>query len=293
VRGDAALPVRSGLRNLYPAATGEASVSTAAERTDPPKPTFEAYWPWLIETVEHATLAVERSRFEAASSKALLDIERSEFWQQTIRGHREVDDAYFVATGYKLFASPEFPTLLPKSWDAFLLKTYRKNVLNNSVWPDAPQQGWVTPRNWYARINDIVRTLFVVKYLDGVEFLADTFNARSVVNDLECKCDFEAKDEGYYAAHTYVTINVDIPSATWDTELTPVQFEIQITTQLQEVIRRLTHAHYESRRATDDQERPRWQWNYRSAEFVPNYLGHIIHYVEGMIMEVRDSERTS
>ncbi len=31
-----------------------------------------------------------------------------------------------------------------------------------------------------------------------------------------------------------------------------------------------------------------WQWDYKCDEFLPNYLGHIIHYIEGMIMEVRD-----
>lgn len=31
-----------------------------------------------------------------------------------------------------------------------------------------------------------------------------------------------------------------------------------------------------------------WQWQYRGDQFVPNYLGHILHYIEGMIMEVRE-----
>lgn len=34
----------------------------------------------------------------------------------------------------------------------------------------------------------------------------------------------------------------------------------------------------------------KWQWDYESDEFIPNYLGHILHYIEGMIMEVRKRE---
>jgi hypothetical protein len=73
----------------------------------------------------------------------------------------------------------------------------------------------------------------------------------------------------------------------WNKKTKNISFEIQITTQLQEVIRRLLHEYYEEKRtekATDE----KWQWNYRSEEFSTNYLGHILHYVEGMIMDIRE-----
>jgi len=31
--------------------------------------------------------------------------------------------------------------------------------------------------------------------------------------------------------------------------------------------------------------------DYKSPEFSSNYLGHIIHYVKGMIVEIRDKEK--
>ena len=37
-------------------------------------------------------------------------------------------------------------------------------------------------------------------------------------------------------------------------------------------------------------ENVKWQWNYKGDEFTANYLGHILHYVEGMIMEIRDKQ---
>ena len=65
---------------------------------------------------------------------------------------------------------------------------------------------------------------------------------------------------------------------------------MQITTQLQEVIRKLLHKHYESRRKRTTPDELKWQWDYKSDEFSANYLGHILHYIEGMIMEVRDKQ---
>lgn len=34
----------------------------------------------------------------------------------------------------------------------------------------------------------------------------------------------------------------------------------------------------------------KWQSDYRSNEFNVNYLGHIIHYIEGVIINVRDKQ---
>lgn len=78
----------------------------------------------------------------------------------------------------------------------------------------------------------------------------------------------------------------------WSKEIRPVRLEIQVTTQIKEVIKNLLHTYCESRRTTG--VRPRLSdiaWNYREEEFAATYLGHILHYVEGMIIEVRDRRR--
>ncbi|MGA8916838.1 MAG: hypothetical protein WB474_12690 [Nitrososphaeraceae archaeon] len=33
-----------------------------------------------------------------------------------------------------------------------------------------------------------------------------------------------------------------------------------------------------------------WKWNYKSDLFSSSYLGHILHYVEGLILEVRHKQ---
>lgn len=64
-----------------------------------------------------------------------------------------------------------------------------------------------------------------------------------------------------------------------------------MTTQIKDVIKRLLHKYYEERRMPGTTYNADWRWNYRSDEFIANYLGHILHYVEGMILEVRDRSK--
>ena len=184
--------------------------------------------------------------------------------------------------------------LLTKSFDSFLVKTFRTNVLDNKRWPEAPKSGWLLPNEsneWYSQVNDIVRTCFVVKYLDGVEFLVNKLNKLATLAEAKSTSYFVAGDDGYYAAHLNITQSFEIPLLTFDTEKRQISVELQVTSQLQELIRTLLHRHFEARRQCTPEERSQWQWDYRSDEFATNYLGHILHYLEGMIIDVRDRPR--
>jgi hypothetical protein len=131
-----------------------------------------------------------------------------------------------------------------------------------------------------------------VKYLDGVAFMIEKIKSFCVGRGIECGAYLEAREEGYYAAHLYIRQTFEIPRVNWDTERVDVSVELQITTQLQEVIRRLLHSYYEDKRKlSKGSEMAKWQWDYKSEEFSAAYLGHILHYVEGMIMEIREKQR--
>ena len=193
----------------------------------------------LIEPFTSRTYAV------ATSTSASVACSYTTLWDATtlLSELREFNDEYLVNTGFLLFASGEPPRLVRKDFLSFFLKTYRKNVLLNDSWPDEPQGGWITPSNWMSKVNDIVRTTFTVKYLDGVMFLADKVLEVCKRVEAEARIDYEAREEGYYAAHLYFTHSAEIPRRDWDTEVVPLQVELQITTQLQDVIRRLTHVY--------------------------------------------------
>ena len=252
---------------------------------------IDEYRKWLKE--EHGIEVLDRTRtyYESVTSSIRMDFEKSDFWAQLTENLREFNSEYQLKTGYPLLIPGFEPDLNIKPFDSFLLKTFRKNILENEHWPGELKNGWILPNNWYSRINDIIRTLVVVKYLDGVEFIIDKIQSLSGQCSLPCQIFLEAKEEGYYAAHLYTEQEFEIPRVTWDTERISVSIEIQITTQIQEVMRKLLHKYYEERRKSIKKEDIKWQWNYESDEFVANYLGHILHYVEGMIMEVRTAQK--
>jgi hypothetical protein len=258
---------------------------------DKPK-TIVEYKKWLHERHKEEISDRTENHYQGAASRMLEIFEGADFWTSLKHNLKELDARYQIDQGYPLWASPEAPSLSVKPFDSFLEKTFRQNVLDNENWPEEPKHGWVLPDNWFSKVNDIVRTTLVVKYLDGVEFLVREL--QSVCRDckLFSRPYFEAREEGYYAAHVYVYREFEIPQLTWDTKTVSASVECRITTQLQEVIGRLTHKYYEDRRLRFEKPETKWQWDYSSDEFVANYLGHILHYLEGMIMEIREKQRS-
>jgi hypothetical protein len=250
-----------------------------------------AYEAWLRTAHSIEISGATRSHYQSVTERVKIDLEQSGAWRSLVAAMREFGDEYLTQTTYQLFtAEPTLPLSL-KSFDSFLLKTYRRNVIENRKWPDPPDSGWLLPTSGFSAVNDLIRTNVVVKYLDGIKFLTTKFVAFAAQNQLESKVDFEARPEGYYAAHVYLTREFEIPRPNWDTEKANISVEIQVTSQLQDVLGRLTHPYYELRRVRLREPEEKWQWIYDSEEFVPNYLGHILHYVEGMIMEVRERLR--
>jgi hypothetical protein len=258
------------------------------------KPTLRAYPAWLEKT--HSVTVDERlrNRYSTVAEAIRNNLRHSDLWRDCVAGLREFDAEYQTAHGYPLLDLSQVPELLVKPFSSFLLKTYRKNILDNVAWPaPPPSTGWIVPNEGLSLMNDIVRTRFVVKYLDGVAFLVERFRVVAEKHHIEYRSDLEAREEGYYAAHAYVSRTFEVPAEKWDTERIEATAELQITTQVQELITRLLHRYYKERRAALPPQSEKWQWDYKSDEFSANYLGHILHYVEGMIMEIRDKQRAA
>ena len=216
------------------------------------------------------------------------DFEKSSFWVQLNERLEEYDQEYLLKTGYNLLAPKYEPKIYVKPFKSLLVKTYRKNILENEYWPKEPNGRWILPDNWFSSINDIIRTLLVVKYFDGVNFMIDKIESLCKEHKMTSKVSLEAREEGYYAAHIHTQGIFEIPKITWDTEKTMFSIEIQVTTQIQEVLRRLLHKYYEKKRISLKKPTTKWQWDYECDEFAVNYLGHILHYDEGMILEIRE-----
>lgn len=225
--------------------------------------------------------------YESAIEKAREEFERGEFWANLISNLQLYNQEYYANTGYYLFISDYIPKVYVKSHNSIMSKCFRKNIIHNKSFPDPPGQDWVSPNDCFSKINDLIRTTIVVKYLDGIEFIIEKLNLLAKEYGQKFRVYYEARETGYYAVHTYLKQNIEIPKRDWDTEIILFEIEIQITTELQENIKVLTHKYYERKRDTFPEKREKWQWKYESDEFSVNYLGHILHYLEGQIMEIK------
>lgn len=240
------------------------------------------YPEWLYKKFQYDT-KTGRAEYDAVASLLHTHFSKSLFWIELCKNIDALNQNFFIDTGYDLFSSTAIPELLFKSYESFLNKTYRYNFVKQKRQYRGTDE-WLKPSGWYEEINDIVRTCFVVKYLDGVERLIDNLSQLCNSHNIKNQYTYKANDDGYYAAHFYCLMNVNTPIKT-----DPIQMwvEIQVTTQLQEVLKRCIHIEYKKIRDLNIESEVPWQWRYRENEFFTNSLGHVLHNIEGMIMEVR------
>lgn len=151
--------------------------------------------------------------YDDLSTLAKYQFEHSDEYQELIRQLHNYDAEYRHIYGYDLLMKrPEELKLDIKEWIKFRSKVWRKNVVYNLNWDEEnwnsedcqPDGRWVTPDNWFEKIHDIVRTRIVVKYFDGVGFLLDKMYNHFIDCSCQCVPDWEAREEGYYAAHLNV-----------------------------------------------------------------------------------------
>ena len=244
------------------------------------------YKDWIYEKFRWDENA--KNYYSSVTNTMKDSFEKSDFWLAFIESLDYTAEDYYIVTKYELLQANFKPKIYIKPYDSFLDKSFRKNVLLNAEWPNEPSNGWITFENAYGKIGDILRTSVIVRYLDGIDFVIKSLQRNCTENNQKCSIDYQAKTEGYYAVHIDVTHEFEIPSLTWESKKISASVEIQVTTQIKDVIKSLTHQLYEKDRLEACSEKLDWQWDYKSDRFVINYLGHIMHYLEGSIMEIRD-----
>ncbi len=255
--------------------------------------TLEDYKHWFRAAHDYDEV-LARKDYDFAGPHIREALRRHPFWTGLATLAADSEAEYQLRTTYPLFAGrPDgndgslVPELAVKPYESLLDKTWRKNYLDNPSWPDPPPiSGWITPSNWYEQVADIVRTTFVVKYLDGVIAFQGKLRDHADGQHIDCQTELAARHEGHYAAHVDISFPVELPVRPWGTQKITARAEIQITTQLQDAIARLLHRQYESSRI--GQSTTNWEWDFRGEAFHVNYLGHVLHYLEGMIMDERE-----
>jgi hypothetical protein len=263
------------------------------------KPSFpDDYCEWMDRELSFKIDALTRHNYESVANAIQANFNGSPIWQSVSRNLSRIDDEYRLSTNRNLMMSFAMPNLFVKPYESFLSKTYRYNVLKNDRFPNPPRNHitkkneWITPRNWYSdeRMNDIVRTMFIVKYLDGVPFFGDHLSHICKTANISEEIKLLAWDTGYCAGHFYVPFSTEVPAEV-GTQVVTARIEIQITTQIKELLNELTHKEYERSRMVARDSNEKWQWDYKSDGFQVNYLGHIAHYLEGVIIQLLDKKK--
>jgi hypothetical protein len=221
------------------------------------KPEFgPRYFEWLEETWHGDLRELREGRYLHQQADLRQAFESSDYWREVSMRLDDWAETYRQDTKAALFQSPPtLPKLALKPWPSFLSRTWRENVSTNENWPEPPDGGWWLPDNWLERAWDVVRTRLVVRYMDGVRMLASRLVecAEAHPFELPARYEPEAKQNGYYAFHVYVrqpfaVVEEDTPLEC-DSKLERCsEIEIQVMTQLAEVISELTHTYYENAR---------------------------------------------
>ncbi len=181
--------------------------------------------------------------------------------------------------------------LVKKGFSSVVNKIYRRNCHWNRHWPSKPKGGWIAFSDVYTSFDDIIRGTIVTRYLDGGELIGQHLQAIGEVHSVGVEVSPRATDQGHYAWHIYVTTPHDV-IVNGAVQTVDLKCEIQIITLLQSVLKGLTHQFYERSRIADTGRPVERRWQFQSPEFKGEYLGHTLHLVDSMLVELREEAAT-
>ncbi len=246
--------------------------------TEEPKPTYEEYCKLLLEGCKEK-LFLSESYYETYMNGLTSEI-KANIFNDILRSLSALQDVY-VQPDMLFLTDPSSATLNHKPLKSILNKIYRLNCIRPR------RKGDVLPtlENFHSVLDDVFRTRFICKYMDGPEFICERLKKTCESLGVECNYRDITTGLGYHAWHFYYKQPIDDFAGAGPAQ---VFVELQFTTQLAEVIGSLTHIQYEAVRL-GDKPSPGWRWKVDSNEFRPYYISHGLHLLEGVILEFRNS----
>ena len=258
------------------------------------KPTFEAYSAWTEDSLGFNVLDEQVAKRYASNARLIKSfVESSETWSKFIDCSKSISDNYKNKTGYSLFSTDTpIPDLKIKPFDSVVEKMFRSNILENKTFPEPPfikltsAHEWVVEDNLYRSINDIVRGRMICRYMDGPEYFCQEMH--EAIKHL-ASVDFHSMetDLGYYSWHFGLTFALEIMKPNGNVSGENVRVEVQISTQLQDVMNDLTHSFYEDKRVSLKSDSI-WKWRPDQPKFQGVYFGHTLHMIEGMLVQLKN-----
>jgi ppGpp synthetase/RelA/SpoT-type nucleotidyltranferase len=257
------------------------------------KPSFEDYPKWAVDNLKFNFSEETKNRFGANTASLLTQVRTCAFYEELAAFLLEAEREYESKHHVKLLMTKDTPQFVEKSYDSTINKTYRSNILENFKFPNEPRWGWTTHDNVYTQLQDLIRTTIFCRYLDGPAFLAEKLLELAKKHSLQgAEVRSQERDSGYYAYHFYAQLPATFFDEKWGQRKADVTFEIQITTQMQEVLRELSHSFYEEHRISLDVDQ-KWKWDHSAPRFRASLMGHTLHLLEGVLLELRDKKNES
>ncbi|EKE05529.1 MAG: hypothetical protein ACD_19C00234G0002 [uncultured bacterium] len=216
--------------------------------------------------------------------------EENDFFKKIHSIIRAEEEKFFLEYKSQLMMNDEETRFYVKPYASLLNKIFRLNVNWNKNFPHPPQKGWITPQNMYEIVDDMVRGKLVCKYADGPHILANILCENSNKCGVEGQYSDRSLDSGYYSVHCYFYIPVEIVLDVTSPEHVKrnVRIELQITSQLQDILYNITHQFYVKNRTKTSRSGSSWKWKFETNEFKAGFLGHALHLFEGIIVELRN-----
>jgi ppGpp synthetase/RelA/SpoT-type nucleotidyltranferase len=207
------------------------------------------------------------------------------------------NEEYISKYNFELFEKLDKIKIYKKPYDSMIEKCFRRDILEKGALNifldgnyDELAENYIehTPFNCYSKFKDIIRTRITTRYMDGALIFLDHLKKLADECPLGYDEEYKAQDDGYYALHLNLSYIFEIPDLTRNTIKCDSKVEFQINTSIQNLLVELTHGYYETRRHGLKKPSVEWQWTCDCEEFTPYYLGHITHYIEGTMVNIRN-----
>lgn len=252
------------------------------------RPTFEEYPVWhrtnLGEDLEDDSLRRWYEINVRAAQTTLL--------QHKVSGLIEKALSKRAADSTLARNQPSAIAFAEKPFASVLDKLFRLNCNWNKNYPKPPKSDWLRCANVFEHIDDLVRSTIICRYIDGPQTVCNEIISAATSAELAATSLPKATNEGYYAHHVILKFPFELLGRDNTTRHVNVQAEIQVTTQMQDVLKDLTHVYYRKQRlAAPVRETASHRWDFKSESFRATYLGHTLHLIEGVVAELRQAEK--
>lgn len=223
------------------------------------------------------------------------EINQSNFWNDFKQMLKEVEVEYRKNyNNLDLIPHPDRVILYNKEVKSVINKAYRISVVDNAnpFGSDKYHREFVRPENIFKKLKDIIRTEIIVRYIDGIDIIVQRLNDLAKKYDYGINIIVKDDEVGYYAKHVYISYDSNIVDFKFDPQKIKFTFEIQIRTQLQDAIKSILHSYYKQDRikAIKAQSDRVWRWQFTKPRFATNYVGHILHFFDGLIIQIKNRE---